>query len=187
MTETTTDISINSNALLRIGDNAISALPGNTYSGKVAASLYPKERSIMITSYPWRFCAGQQQLSKLTDIPLFKHYQNAFQLPANMIKLIRLEDCRDFEIYGTKVYSNNNSLNAEFTYIPEEANWPDYFSICMELKMSAVFARAIAEDRVKAADFNMELKEAMMIARSLDSQNRPTQHISSNAFTRVRR
>ena len=60
-----TDISICSNALLKIGAESITSFLDGTAEAEVAANLYPMIRDGLLASYPWSFAVGQKSLPRL--------------------------------------------------------------------------------------------------------------------------
>lgn len=75
-----TDISICSNALLKIGAESITSFLDGTAEAEVAANLYPMIRDGLLASYPWSFAVGQKSLPRLAGVPL-ADYSYAYRLP----------------------------------------------------------------------------------------------------------
>ena len=63
------DIDMSSNALLLIGDNAISSFTEPGFGAKVASNLYPDTYAAILASHPWSFALKEQELNKLAQEP----------------------------------------------------------------------------------------------------------------------
>ncbi len=182
----TTDVSICSAGLLMAGDEEISALPGNTRRGKVCANIYENTKLMLLSQHPWRFAIGQASLSRLVAEPLFDKFKYAYQLPSDYSRLIQTERNTDFQIYEDKIYSNQETLNIEYEFSPDEGQFPVYFTRALELKMAQILSIAIAEDKSKAVLFEEEHIKQMRHAKSIDNQSKRASFINANALTRVR-
>ena len=182
----TTDISICSAALLMIGDEEISVLPGNTRRGKVCANIYENTKLMLLSEHPWRFAIGQASLNRLVAEPLFDEFTYAFQLPANFKRLIRTENDTNFKIYEDKLYSNQETVNIEYAFAPDEADFPAYFTRTLELKMAEILAIAIAENSSKGEAFGMMFDRQLQKAKAIDNQGKRANSINANALTSVR-
>ena len=93
-----TDISICSNALLKIGAESITSFLDGTAEAEVAANLYPLIRDGLLASYPWSFAVGQKSLPRLAGVPL-ADYSYAYRLPNDFLRVLsagsgRLLGCR---------------------------------------------------------------------------------------------
>lgn len=83
-----TDISICSNALLKIGAESITSFLDGTAEAEVAANLYPMIRDGLLASYPWSFAVGQKSLPRLAGVPL-ADYSYAYRLPNDFCAYFR--------------------------------------------------------------------------------------------------
>lgn len=82
-----TDISICSNALLKIGAESITSFLDGTAEAEVAANLYPMIRDGLLASYPWSFAVGQKSLPRLAGVPL-ADYSYAYRLPNDFLRVL---------------------------------------------------------------------------------------------------
>jgi hypothetical protein len=181
-----TKISICSTAAVMVGDEPISAIPGASRASIVCDQVYENTVRQQLALYPWKFAKAQATLSKLVATPLFREYKNAFQLPAGFQRVIRTEFKTDYRIHQDLLYSNEDSINLEFCFRPGEADWPYYFVRVAELKMSYILSLSLAEDNTKARMFDEEYREALMQAKSIDSQDQPPSRIKADILIKAR-
>lgn len=181
-----TKISICSSASVLIGDEVISAIPGASTVSKVCDQIYDNTVNMELSSYPWKFAKAQASLAKLTAEPLFKEYKNAFQLPSGFQRVIRTEYRSDYRIHQNLLYSNQESVNLEYAFLPDVGQFPAYFSRVIELKLAQLLSLSVAEDNSKSETFRKEYEIALMKAKSIDSQNQPPSRIRADVFLRAR-
>lgn len=67
-----------SQALVKIGANAITSLEEETAEARVAKQLYPLVRDGLLACYPWRFALMQKRLNRLLEKPV-ADYTYAYQ------------------------------------------------------------------------------------------------------------
>ncbi len=175
-----TSISICTSALLMIGADEISSFSDETREAKLCANLYPTTRDSLLQQHPWRFSLGQVKLAKLTDKPLYG-YSYAYQLPSGFLRVIEAER-GEFSIYEDAIYSNQPELNITYQFRPQETAMPAYFSRVLELKMAEILAVAVSEELAKSNVFAEKVRQEVIRARSIDSQQQTNFEIESNNF-----
>ena len=127
-----------------IGANPISSLTEGT-EGRVATELYDDIYEGVLSSFRWRFATKQIQLSRLTQTPL-NTYQYQYQLPTDLIMVIKGETLDDYEIYGDKLYSNlSQELHCDYIRNVPESEWPVYFAKMIEYALATDFAPSIRQ------------------------------------------
>lgn len=174
------DISICTSALLMIGADEISSFDDETREAKLCANLYPTTRDSLLQQHPWRFSLGQSSLARLVDTPLYG-YDYAYQLPSGFLRVIEAER-GDFAIYEDVIYSNQPSLNITYQFRPAETSMPAYFTRVLELKMSEILAVSVSEELAKSNVFAEKVRQEVIRARSIDSQQQTNFEIESNNF-----
>ena len=181
-----TNVSMSSNALLRIGHSEINSFSDAGAGAKVASNLYQTVYESELTSHPWRFSVGKVALSQLTAAPL-NEWTYAYQLPGTLMTVLRTYPRTDFEIYEDKIYCNVNTLDIDYTFKPSESALPPHFVKLMELRLASEFAVAVTNNRALSETYKIMADEQMLVAANLDSRQRPNQAIASSPFTDVRR
>ena len=122
-------IDLISNALILIGDLPINSLTGNSRAQTVAANLYDNIVKNELSKHRWGFARRKAQLALLTDAPIDNDFSSAYQLPTDLIALIKLTPMLNYQIYGDKVYTNfTQALYCDYIEDVVESEWPVYFS-----------------------------------------------------------
>lgn len=144
--------------------------------------LYPSE----LAKNSWRFCVRVQQLSVLVDDPPLDEWKYQMQLPADYLALVRLHPHVDFQIYGKRIYANNNDLKLEYRYLLDYDQLPDYFVHYFALKLANWYASAVANDASLAEEIMKMMREARAEALFADGQSHPSRPIQSSPMISVR-
>lgn len=165
------DVEICSTALRLIGAEKIDAFEDESREARVCSSIYTSFLKSLLQSGVWRFAMGQAELSKLTAVPLFG-FTNAFQLPANYLRLIgKNNPALKHQIFEDKLYANANAILVNYQFRPAEATFPSYFEKTLYLQLAEVLAVAIPEDEAKSKLYGGLATKQLIMARTVDAQS----------------
>lgn len=179
-----TKIEIISNALILLGDNPLSSLTEDTTGAVLGANLYEQTYRAMLSSHRWRFAVKKLSLSKLSSKPN-TGYSYAYSLPSDIVYLIKT-DSRAYQIYGSEIHSNTNTLEIEYVFRVEEDKLPAYFIKAIEYNLAYQFAVPLTGDISKGEYYQRLYKSAIATARNLDSSQHPQETFQSSPYTEVR-
>ena len=174
-----------SQALLLIGEAPISSFSEGV-GGLVASNLYDTTRDDLLSAYRWRFAVGKSSLSRLTSTPL-NEWQYAFQLPTNLLLLIRSYPNSQYEVYEDKLYSNNSTCDIDYIFRPEPGAFPAYFVKSLSYKLASEFSISITNNQTMADRMEDRAIKALTKARFNDSQGRTPSAIVHRPFIEARR
>jgi len=180
-----TSIGMSSNALLLIGHNTINAFTDPGAGARAAANLYQTVYEDAITSHSWRFAIGKATLSELVAKPR-NEWARAFQLPGDLLMVLRTYPRSNYEIYEDKIYTNGNAVDIDYWFTPSEGVLPPYFVKLMQYRLAAEFAISVTDNRTLAQIFEEKADRQFLVAANRDSQGRPNVAIKSSPFTEVR-
>lgn len=185
MAGNTADIQLASNALLLLGHEPIAAFDEPTAGAQIASNLYDQSYKFILSQHRWRFATKQAVLARLTAEPtdVFK-YQ--FQLPVDMLYLIRAINAHHYEIYGDKLYCNQQAVNIEYVYNISSDRLPSYYAKAFEFYLASQFAIPVTGDIDKASYFSQQYEKAMVKAKYLDSSQRPNDAFTDNPYVDAR-
>jgi len=176
-----------SNALILIGGTPITTLNGNSRQQEVAANLYDNIVKNEISKHRWGFARRKAQLSLLVAEPIDDEWRSIYQLPTDLITLIKLRPNTSHQIYGDKVYSNlSQTLHCDYIRDVVEAEWPVYFSKMIEYALARDFASSIRDSAASADRMAGEYLNASRMARYTDSMQHPQTPIVDRPFVSVR-
>jgi hypothetical protein len=180
-------IDLVSAALVIVGDKPINTLVGNSRAQQVANALYDNVVQNELSKHRWGFARTKAQLSLTTDTPVDDEWRSIYQLPSDLITLIKIKPNVPYQILGDKVYCNlSQKLTCDYIYNAPESEWPVYFSKMVEYALALDFARSIRDSGGAQADIAAQYTNASRMARFTDSQQHPQTPIVNRPFVNVR-
>ena len=180
-------IDLISNALILIGDVTINNLIGNERRKEVARNLYDNVVKNELTKHRWGFARKKAQLSLLTSIPIGNDWDRAYELPADLLVLIKISPRINYQVYGSQIYCNyNQALYCDYIYDCPESEWPVYFAKMIEYALARDFATSIRDSSSLRGEMAAEYENASRMARYTDSQQHPQTPIQSRPLIDVR-
>jgi len=184
MAAITSSISMASNALLLLGHEPISSFTDGTSGATIAANLYENSYLAILTSHRWRFATKTQELARLVETPL-NGYNYAYQLPSDLLYL-QTVDSRIYNVYESKLYSNEIKVIADYTYRVDEDKLPSYFAKMMEFYLASQFALSLTGDMAKGDYFSKFYLHEIKRAKYADSTQQPQNLFVDNPYVEVR-
>jgi len=198
-----TKLSICSDALIMLGAAPVSSFSEATDEAQVADRLYDDIRDTLLMQYPYSWSIKKIGLAQLVDAPTTE-WRYKYQLPGDILgnpkavfttNSVGGRPVREFEIYGSALYSNYTSVWVDYQYTPEPAFFPPYFVNLLKHALAAAFAEPIT-DQITKADYYHRLAygppEAnwrgglVRVAMNIDGTDRPPQNIMDFPLTDVR-
>lgn len=180
-------IQLISNALILIGDLPVTSLSGNSRAETVANNLYDNIVQNELTKFRWGFARKQAQLSLTVEEPIGTEWQSIYQLPTDMLVLIKLSPSIRYQILGDKVYCNySGTLYCDYIANVSESEWPVYFSKMIEYALAMDFAPSIRDSASSMQLLSQQYLNASRMARLTDSQQHPQTPIQDQPFINVR-
>ena len=145
--------------------------------------LYPSE----IAGFSWRFATKIVQLSQQVDAPPIQNWNYIYLLPSDYLATVRLYPASDFQIYSERqLYSNINSLQMEYRFLPLVTHLPSYFVNYFAMVLAQRFANSVAADGSLSDQLEKKVVDMRGQALFIDSQNHPTPSIVSKPLINAR-
>jgi len=180
-----TDIDISSNALQLIGSKSITSFTEPGAGARVASALYETTLIALLTDTYWRFAMKKQSLNLLSQTPA-NDFQFAHQIPTDSLKIYKVDPNCFYKIYEDKIFSNQNTLIADYIFRPDTTLLPSYFVLAFTYKLASDFALAVTDNEKKNALFEGKFQAAISRAFGADAQQNPQTPIVDQPFTDVR-
>ncbi len=201
----TIDVDICNEALILVGADEVNTFTGPTADdsreAKLCAAFYATTVGNLISQHPWGFTMKQQTLTRLVATPEFG-YEFKYLLPADFIRTVetdrrgqeffsnvdvffRVGSGISYRIVGRELYTNLDSLKLMYQFQPSEETFPVYFRSLLVLSLAEKLAFALFESESKAAFFNRQRREQLIMARNIDSQQQPNRAIDASNFSLV--
>lgn len=156
-----TDVSICSDALVMLGASVISSLEDGTPAATACSRLYPDLKDTLLSRYPWSWSIKKVQVARLVTAPI-NEWKYAYQLPGDMLTgvLAVFDSGSDtarpinygWEIYGSQLYTNLETVFIDYQETVTEASMPPYFVRLLRIAMASELAIVIT-DQVQKMDY----------------------------------
>lgn len=180
-------IDLISSALVLIGDAPVNSLATAGRAQEVANSLYDRTVANELSKFRWGFARAKAQLSLTTDTPVDTEWKSIYQLPTDLITLIKVYPNSRYQIYGDKVYSNSSdALYCDYIYDVAESEWPEYFAQIVMYALAIDFATSIRDSSSIVGEMAARYNDAARMARYTDSQQHPQTPVQHRPFIDVR-
>lgn len=179
----TNKIQLISGAMVMIGANSVSSLTEGT-EGIVANELYDDIYEGLLGSFRWRFASKKVQLARLVETPL-NDYDYMYQLPTDLVQIIKGESGDDYEIYADKLYSNLSTVSIDYVAKVDEILLPAAFKLCFKYLLAANFAVPVTDNNTKAQTYTGLYEQQFRVAKNIDSTQRPSTAIQDSPLTDV--
>jgi len=179
----TTEVSICSNALLRLGADPISSFDeadttgSNIERARLVSSLWPTIRRQVLRAHPWNVAIKRVQLSPDSTAPDFG-YANRFQKPSDWLRTIAVGEHDDDRI-GYRSEGNYFLCDDDVFYLvyvfdnDDPATYDASLVGALELAMAAALAYPVTNSTSLAEALSGEMRAALMLARATDAQDDP--------------
>jgi len=182
----TSSIKMASNALVLLGDDSLSSFDDATAGATIANQLYETSYLSILSNFRWRFATKTINLSQLVN-KQESRYTYAFQLPSDLLYLIKVDNSSQYEIFGTELHSDHREITIDYIYRVSEANLPAYFVKMFEFYLAMQFSIPLTGSIEKSNFYRIAYEAEAKRARFSDSTQRPSDTMTaSNRYTRVR-
>jgi len=190
-----TEVSICAIALRRLGDSPITSLTDNTERARLCNSFYNEARDEVLRTHPWNFAITRQQLSQLTDTPLYQ-YSYQYSLPTDPFCLRVLEmEYSDYvfkieHLAGTGRVLLTDEGTAKILYIArvtDTAQFDPLFIDTLTAKLSVDLAYPVTGSVQLQQNMQKLYDAKLREARSVDGQEGFQDDLVSDTFTDFRK
>lgn len=181
----TTDVSICSNALLRLGDAPFSSFNESGDRVTLARNTYPSMRDALLGTHPWNFATKRAVLSPDETAPAFE-YSARFLLPGGCLRVLSVSTSTnarpDYIIEDGYVLMDADECRLRYIYRAPEAKWDALFVEYMTEAMRRIFAYPITGGQSLEANILAIAEEFGRKARAVDGQENPPETVGDEAL-----
>lgn len=203
----TTNVSIASQALLLLRADTVGSFSGDSNESEICNTMYEEHIKSLLSIYPWTFATKKRQLNQDTTSPI-SEYRYAHIIPAEALLIWALfnsdevgaHPVRDYDIYNAdstsrRVYSNHDTLYADYVIYPNESMWPSYFTQFAINSLAGILAIPVTGNAELATYYtqqaygtaNSNRKGGLFgVATSMDSKQKRNEYVVSSPITEAR-
>jgi hypothetical protein len=141
-----TDVSICSQALIRLGENTISSLSDESERATICANVWPNLKRSILARYPWKRTMRKRLLNRVTAAPT-NEYSYAYTLPPDRLQDVPFEvwdndtataaTIRDFKIFDGQLLTDAAKVCVDYQV---EISEGDFSPHLVELSILALCA-----------------------------------------------
>lgn len=169
----TSKVEIISDAFINLGSPPVSSPQTDNPLFTAASDIYDHLLPAVLSLHRWRFAMKNFSLTKLTETSPFDRWTNVFEVPADVLWISTTDPITNYEIFGRKLYTNENTIKLEYVFEAAESAFPPYFTDAMVLLLTARIAMTVTQLATLTAFWEKKAEAALILARSLDSQIQP--------------
>ncbi len=165
-----TKLSICSNALIKVGDKAITSLTDATTRADICNRFYGKCLEAVLRAHPWKFGTARKTLALLTSTPAFG-FQYEYQLPSDCLFVIGTDlDKNDkWSVEGRKILCDVASLSIQYIVkTTSDADMDGLFVEALEAKLAREIAIPITGQQSIHDRMEKEYMDKIKEARTRD-------------------
>jgi len=181
-------INICSAALLQLGKSPISSFEEPGDLARICANIYPFERDSILREHIWNCAVKRVVLAPLAQSPVFG-YRSQFGLPGDFLRLVSVGDVRvdmasetsSWRVMGRNIMAPGSALSIEYVYRNEdESTWDAKLQELMIARMLWKLAYPLTQSASLRDELKSEYAALAKMARSIDSQEDPSQSLSDD-------
>jgi|TARA_R110001592_G_scaffold13613_1_gene62247 hypothetical protein len=168
MATASAEINIVNRALTLLGVNTITALTDPDKAASTASVLWDDTRAAVFRSHPWNCLTKRVALSKDSVAPAYG-YSAKFQLPADFLRLIRLENPKEnYQIENDFILYDGTALNIQYLALITDVTKYDTLLVdALAARLAADLAQPLLQSTAAMekmyAMFELKLKEARYV------------------------
>lgn len=182
-----TDLGIVNSALIKLGVETISALPGTTRQGILANEQFSKIRDELLMEHPWNFAMKRATLTATGATPEFE-FSYEYSLPADCLRVWSTQYAEDFyQVEGGKLYSNYSDIKIKYiAKITDATKFSSIFSELLSLKIASDLCYVLVQSNTLKGVLLQEYAVKLRDARSHDAQENPPYLLMDDIFINSR-
>jgi hypothetical protein len=184
------NISICSDALIKIGANPIASFEDGTVEAEAALNIYNNVKRSLLSEHPWNFATKKAELGRL-DKELASDYEYAYLLPSDCIRIISAgSEIRsrgmEYKIVGEELHSDYEEVVISYISDLDESFFPPYFIAALTYKLAMELTIPLTESTNRATYFATIADDMLRKAKLVDAQEETTDAIDDYTLINAR-
>lgn len=158
-------------ALTMLSTSRITSLDEDNENARKVNAIYNSTRDSLLAEHNWNFARAQAELSQLDETPTLSDWSLVFQVPTDVIRIIRIDCDEKFAIYGSKLYTNSSSVKIDYIKrIESESMFSSAFVIAFASRLAMVLSYGITQSSTQTQLMADYYKNALQEAKWADAQ-----------------
>lgn len=170
-----TKLGICNAALVKLGQEEITALTDNNKRAKLCNNNYDRLKRMLIRRHPWNFAKKRVSLSSTGATPSFE-YSHMYALPVDFIRLDYIEKpLYEHAIEGDKLlYNGGPTIKLVYIADADESTFDSLFEDLLATTIAYEICTALTNDQRLKSEIRQELEYLVNESRSINAQTRGT-------------
>lgn len=186
----TSEVEICRNALMLLGDAAISSFNDEGDRVTLAANLWPNARDAVLRSHPWNACVKRVALAPEAGAPAFD-YAYSFVLPGDWLRTLSVGlkgETPAYEQENGRLLTDENVCYLRYVFRNENvATYDSLLVAALEAYMAFAMAYPITKSASVQEAMANRYQFLLKQARSVDGQEQPPEDFGDTPLMSVRR
>lgn len=178
-------IEIANNALGELGEPSLQSLAEVSLRAEAVETHYDDTIEDLLGKADWRFAVQKSSLSRDVAVPL-NEWQYQYTLPAQFMRMVNLYPRSDFEIYGSKVFSDATELACDYVKKVSESYFSPPFVRLASLELAVRMCMTITGDLDLKTRLQADARLQFSAALAADAMQRPNRRIEDAPFINCR-
>lgn len=181
------EVAIANDALLRLGEQQVTALNEDSRNGRLVNHFYASVRDSVLASHPWNEAIKRSGLARLTTTPAWG-FSYLYQLPSDFITLIRIDGAdSDFRIEQRTIATDLTTMNIVYVFrLTDVAAMSEDLKKCISTRMSAEMSKPITGSDSTFDRMWTLHQQALNEARYQDSRQGPIDRVTGSTWVNAR-
>ena len=184
-------VEICNRALDAIGVQPITAITEETKAGGLCRRYYPQIRDDVIRGHPWNSATARAELPALVAAPTWG-YTYAYQLPSDCLRVLSVEACDPFlnpwRVEGRTIVTDKEAplYVLYLRSLPDSGFFDPMLVTVIAARLAMELAMPLTSDAQTRRQMEMEYRNRLREARSVDGQEGTPARIYAEEFTTAR-
>lgn len=177
------NVSIANRALTLLSATRILSFTDNSENARKVSALFDDTRDALLDDHNWNFARTERELSLLSDYPILDTYAAAYQLPADCIRVIRLQDDYTFDVFSDRLYTNSDSAKIEYiARITDPTKFSPSFVRAFAVRLAADLCFGVTQNASFTASLIKLADDTLKMAKWADGQEGKGINITQGNF-----
>lgn len=180
-------VGICNGALIKLGAARIVSIDEDSVEAKLCKERYDQVLKDLLRSHPWNFATKWATPAVVASPPTLT-FANVFQLPADCLRVFRLEyETDEWRVEGRYISSSFNPITIR--YVSKEVTedqFDDNFAEVLSLKLALDLCYSLVQNATLRDQIANEYKEALRVARSFNGQERSPERVYADSWLNSR-
>ena len=172
-----TKIDLCSQALLKIGEPAITSFNADTAASQIASGLYDITIDALLSRHGWRFACKKYKLNKTAG--------GDFLIPGDVLRIVG-SDAAKYEIIGNKIAAAPREIEISAVARVNAESFPAYFTILAITKLAMEFSLPLTGNQNTYAMLSALFESELRSAKFIDSAAEPNKSIEKFSLLSAR-